>query len=92
LYLTEFTNIIETSKAMAAAPPAQFLKDQEPVGFHGPPPPRYDEAMAQGHRMPYVPQPAAAPYPPHNGTEALKFTYVKQLMSVILTLFDTMFF
>jgi hypothetical protein len=48
---------------MATAP----VNYQEPEIYHGPPPPKYDEAVGQEQSMPYYPQPAAAPYPPHNG-------------------------
>jgi hypothetical protein len=67
LYLTELTNITETSKVMATAPSAHFVKDQESIGFYGPSPPVYDEAMGQGNSMPYVAQTIPAPYPQHNG-------------------------
>jgi hypothetical protein len=48
---------------MATAPSVQYTKNPEPVGFHAYPP-RYDQAMGQGHHTPYAPQP---PYAPHNG-------------------------
>jgi hypothetical protein len=74
------------SKAMPTAPSAPLLEDQELVGHHGPPPPSYDQAMGQGQIIP----PAAALYPQQNSKQAFKFMYVKQIMSVILILFDTM--
>jgi hypothetical protein len=67
LYLTELTNITETSKAMSIPPSAQFMKDQDPSFHHGLPPPRYDQAMGQGKGIPDAAQPGIAPHRQQNG-------------------------
>jgi hypothetical protein len=87
LYLTELTNITEMIKAMPTAPSAPLMEDQELVGHRRSPPPSYDQAMGQGQVIPPVVQPAVAPYPQPNSKLAFKFTYVKQILSVILSFF-----
>jgi hypothetical protein len=67
LYFTDLRNISEASNAMATVPSAQYMKDPEPVGYHGRPPPTYDEAMESEHHMQYTPQPVPTPYSTHNG-------------------------
>jgi hypothetical protein len=69
---------------MATAPSAEYMKDPEPVGFHGPPPPMYDQAMEQGQFTPPLAQPAVAPFLQSNGKYSFKCKYVQQVVSVIL--------
>jgi hypothetical protein len=59
-YLTDMNKISETINSMSNIPRPKFMKDPEPVGYHGHPPPKYD------HQTPY-PQPAAGPSSQHNG-------------------------